>query len=280
VQAHTFSDDAIFAMTGKKGIARTKIAFTLKKGDTSEIVMADYDGHNQIQLTQDGSIVAAPTWAPGAHVIYYTSYMKNNPDIYSQDLRTGARKAIARFSGLNSSAAISPDGQHIAMILSKDGSPDVYVANVDGSNLRRLTSTREDESSPCWSPDGQKLCFASRATAVPRLYTISVNGGQPTRIQTAGVNSATEPDWSPDGKTITFTTTTGGFNVCVVPATGGQVDILAPGMDSVWASNSRTIIFNRKNGGKSVLSLLDVPSKQVKDIPQVSGSASQPSWAR
>ena len=48
------------------------------------------------------------------------------------------------------------------MILSKDGWTDLYVADADGGNLKRLTKSREDESSPCWSPDGQWICFATK----------------------------------------------------------------------------------------------------------------------
>ena len=81
--------------------------------------------------------------------MYYTSYKLGNPDIFYHDLTTGQRRAVARYSGLNSSAAVSPDGTKVAMILSKGGSPNVYVCNADGTDLKKLTSTSED-SSPCW----------------------------------------------------------------------------------------------------------------------------------
>jgi TolB protein len=92
-----------------------------------------------------------------------------------------------------------------------------------------------------------------------------------------------EPDWSPDGKLIAFTTLTGaGFQICVVEAKGGNATVLVEGEDPSWAPNSRTLIYSRRAGGRQVLSLLDVPTKQVKDIPRISGSSSQsqPSWAR
>lgn len=279
-QAHALADDIVEKIRQVPGIARTKIAFKLESGGTSEICIADYDGFNVIKITNDRSLVAAPAWSPGRKKLFYTSYRLGNPDIYAHDLATGERQAIAKYTGLNTSAAVSPDGRRVAMILSKGGSPDIYLSNPDGSGLRQLTSTREDESSPCWSPDGQTLCFASRQTGRASLYTMPAAGGAMKRLRTENVASVTEPDWSPDGKNIAFTTTTGGFHICTVPAQGGAAEVVVPGEYPSWSPNSRTLILSRRNGNRYVLSLLDVPTKKVKDIGQISGNASQPDWAK
>lgn len=279
-QAHAFADDIAYALSGSKGIAQTRIAFKADKGRTSEIHIADFDGRNSQQVTRDGSIVAAPAWVPGKLALCYTSYRLGNPDIFHHDLASGARRAIARYSGLNTSAAVSPDGSKVAMILSKGGSPDVYVCHLDGSGLRQLTRTKEDESSPCWSPDGQWICFASKQGGARGLFKVPAAGGATQRVTTRGVSNPSEPDWSPDGKWIVFTSQMGGFQICVVPAEGGEVTVLVSGEDPSWGLNSRTVIFVKRSGGSRGLSLLDVPTKQVKDAARISGSNSQPSWAK
>jgi len=279
-QAHALADDVVQAVTGKKGVAQTRIAFKVDTGPAGEIYVSDYDGHNAQAVTHDNTIVAAPCWAPGQTVLYYTSYKFDNPDIFRHDLGTGQRKAISRHSGLNTSAAVSPDGRRVAMILSKDGAPDVYVCDADGTNLKRLTATREDDSSPCWSPDGQWICFATKSKDRRMLCKVPASGGTAERISTGGVSNPTEPDWSPDGKWIVFTAMMGGFEICVVPASGGSASVLVSGEDPSWAANSRTVVFARRRGGGRGLSLLDVPTKQVKDVPRISGSNSQPSWAK
>ncbi|NDA68654.1 MAG: hypothetical protein EBY09_18810 [Verrucomicrobia bacterium] len=84
-----------------------------------------------------------------------------------------------------------------------------------------------------------------------------------------------------DGKWIAFTTQRGEFEICVVPASGGEVQSLVPGQDPTWAPNSRTIMFSKRGrGGPLSLSLLDVPTKRVKDVPLNLGNCSQPAWAR
>ena len=281
-QVHAFADDFVNAIPQHKGIALTQIAFKNDTGAHSEICVSDFDGHNPKAATGDNSIVAAPCWVPGRQALYYTSYQFNHPDIFYHDIPSANRRTFARYGGSNMSPAVSPDGSKVAMILSKDGWTDLYVCNADRGGLTRLTKSPEDESSPCWSPDGKWICFAAKLKERRSLCKISASGGAIQRISTVGVLNPTEPDWSPDGKWIVFTAMMGGFEICVVPSQGGKVFELAAGEDASWAPNSRTVVFARRHGGVRSLCLLDVPTKQVKDVSRFSGSSSQsqPSWAR
>ncbi len=278
-QAHAFVDDFLQAL-GRKGIGGTKIAFKVDTGKKGEIYIADFDGHSAQAITHDNALVAAPAWVPGRLALCYTSYRLGNPDIFLHDLTTGQRSGVARYAGSNISPAPSPDGSKVAMILSRSGSVDLWVANLDGSGLRQLTKSREDESSPCWSPDGQWICFAAKIRERRSLCKVPASGGPVQRLSTSGVANPSEPDWSPDGKWIVFTAQMGGFEICVVPAAGGTATLLVSGEDPSWAPNSRTVIYARRGGGSRRLSLLDVPTKQVKDVSRISGSNSQPSWAK
>ncbi len=279
-QAHWFTDDFLEAL-GRKGIAKTKIAYKSGSGMNSEIYVADFDGFDQQSVTSDHTIVAAPAWATGKFGLCYVSYKLGNPAIFYHDLATGARTKVAYYGGSSISPAVSPDGKHVAMILSKGGSPDVYVSDLDGGNLKRLTITREAESSPCWSHDGQWIAFATDIKGRRTLAKVSVNGGKVQTIPTPGFLNPTEPEYSPDGKLLAFTSQMGSFRICVAPAQGGTVTELVEGEDPSWAPNSRTLAFTRRqSGGRRGLSLLDVPTKQVKDVTRISGNSSQPSWAK
>jgi Tol biopolymer transport system component len=61
---------------------------------------------------------------------------------------------------------------------------------------------------------------------------------------------------------------------------GGEAIVLTRGEDPSWAPNSRNLVFMRKKNGRKTLSVLDVPTKQVKDIRQTARDQSQPSWAK
>jgi len=281
-QAHAFADDIVQTIQNtQKSIGQTKIAFKSQSASgAGEIYIADFDGYAAQAITTDGAIVAKPAWVPGKLALYYTSYARGNPDIYYHSLSSGQRRMVAGYSGLNTGAAVSPDGSKIAMILSKAGSPNVWVCNANGSDLKRLTTGIED-SSPCWSPDGQWICFATKIASRRRLAKVSVNGGPVQTLNTAGVSNPTEPDWSPDGKWIAFTRQAGDFDICVMAADGSlPVIVLVAGQNPSWAPNSRTLVFNHEIGHRQVLSVLDVLTKQYKDCVRTAGSNSQPAWAR
>jgi TolB protein len=280
-QAHAFADDVVAAIRNTKPIGGSKIAYKSQStAGAGEIFVSDFDGFGAQPATSDGAIVARPAWLPGRLALYYTSYVRGNPDIFFHSLSSGQRRVFAGYSGLNTSAAASPDGSKVAMVLSKMGSPNVWVCNADGSDLRRLTKGIED-SSPCWSPDGQTICFAAKINARRVLAKVSAGGGEVQRLSTAGASNPTEPDWSPDGKWIAFTSQAGDFSVCVVSADGkvGPVTLVA-GQNPSWSANSRTLVYNRGPAGHQRLAVLDVFTKQTRDCHAASGSNSEPAWSR
>jgi TolB protein len=278
-QAHAFADDIVTTIRGTKPIGGTKVAYKSQAPDnTGEIYVADFDGFGPQQVTSDHVIVAKPAWVPGHLALYYTSYARSNPDIFYHSLSSGQRRVIAGYSGLNTSAAVSPDGSKVAMILSKMGSPNVWVCNADGSGLHRVTKGLED-SSPCWSPDGEWICFAAKINSRRVLAKVPAAGGEVQRVPTTGAPNPTEPDWSPDGKWIAFTSQAGDFSICVMAADGSIPPVtLVSGQNPSWSPNSRTLVYNHGPMGRQTLAALDVFTKQSRDCHRASGSNSEPAW--
>jgi len=280
-QAHAFADEITTAIRNTKPICSSKIAFKSQSSTgPGEIYVSDFDGYNAQAVTSDNTIVAKPAWWPGRLALFYTSYARSNPDIFLHNLSSGQRRVIAGYSGLNTSAAVSPDGSKLAMILSKAGSPNVWTCNTDGSDLKRITHGIED-SSPCWSPDGEWICFAAKINSRRVLAKVPSGGGEVQRMPTSGVANPTEPDWSPDGKWIAFTSQMGDFSICVMAADGSVSPvILVSGQNPSWSANSRTLVYNHGPDGHQSLAVLDVFTKQSRDCRRVTGSNSEPAWAR
>jgi TolB protein len=273
--AHQFADDIVETLTGRKGIASSRIAFASSRTGRKEIYTADYDGANVRQLTRDGSISVAPAISPDGRKLAYTGYQSGYADIYLIDLASGARGRIVKFPGTNSGAAFSPNGGQIACTLSKDGNPELYVVGAGGGGARRLTSTRGVESSPTWSPDGSQIIYSSDERGGPQLFRISAGGGSGQLIST-GYNYCTEPSWSPDGTKVAFTARTGGFSIGVKDLQSGAANLVASGEDPVWGADSRHLIFST---GSSLV-LFDVPTGRSVSIVTGLGKVSEPTWSR
>ena len=77
---------------------------------------------------------------------------------------------VGQAHGTEESPTWSPDGKRVAFISDRDGQKDIYVANADGSGVRRLTSTAVVEQALEWSPDGKYIGFlpGSHPAAQPR----------------------------------------------------------------------------------------------------------------
>ena len=99
--------------------------------------------------------------------------------------------------------AVSPDGSRIAFVSARDGNPEVYTMNADGSEWRRLTTDPGADGRPVFTADGQTIVFHSaRAGRRQQLYMVNVDGTgvRPLTADSAGA----QPSVSPDGKTIAF----------------------------------------------------------------------------
>lgn len=273
--AHQFADDIVETLTGKPGIANTKIAFSSSRSGKKEIYLADYDGANVVQITRDNAISVAPALSPDGSKLAYTGYQSGYADIYLIQLAGGARNRIVKFPGTNSGAAFSPDGGRIACSMSKDGNTELYVVSANGGGPRRLTNTKGVESSPTWSPDGREIIYSFDQGSAPQLYRISSAGGSGSPIST-GFGFNTEPSWSPDGRKLAFTVRSGGFSIAIKDLSGGPGQILVAGEDPVWGPNSRHLIYSTG----STLALLDTQTKKTFPIISGLGQVSEPTWSR
>lgn len=121
---------------------------------------------------------------------------------------------------LMSMPAIS--AKNIAFVYSED----LWVANRDGSNPRRLTTDIGVESNPVFSPDGGTIAFSAQYDGNTDVFTIPVEGGTPTRL-----TSHPSPDvvrgFTPDGKAVLFSSNRHVFSnrhsqLFTVPLEGGM----------------------------------------------------------
>jgi TolB protein len=248
-----------------------------------EIYICDADGGDLVQITRDKSVVVGPNWTPNGQSLLYTSFMRGFPEVYTVNLRTGKRRSLANYSGLNTGAALSPDGKTLALILSKDGSPKLYIQEA-GRKAVRLTTNPGSvvEASPCWSPDGRSLVFVSDSSGTPQLYTISRTGGRARRISSRGTENVA-PDWGPNGLIACASRSGGRYHIAIINPNTGETRYLpndgADYEDPSWAPDGRHLVASRSVRYQSSLYLLDTVSDAPVALISGRGDWLSPAWS-
>jgi hypothetical protein len=174
--------------------------------------------------------------------------------------------------GTDIAPAWSPDHQRIAFQSSRDGNWEIYVANADGSGVRRLTDDDARDGEPTWSPDGKRIAFVRDG----QLYEMRANGGHAHPIR----NDGEWPDWSPDGTSLTYDSPFGGHHGIVVSAPGqslGQYG--APeNRRPKWSPDGKVIAYQCLSGHWHIC-VLDAKTGTVRVLTGHDSDAFAPTWS-
>ncbi len=283
--AHQVAHDLLGKVLNKPSFFLAKLVMVGTRSGAKELYLADSSLQDIRQVTQDKSVAIKPRWSPDNRFISYTSFLKRYPDVYTIEMATGNRTRAASFPGVNSGGAISPNGRSMALILSKDGNPDLYVMDIASKRLTRLTNTpRADEGSPSWSPDGSRIVYVSNTSGSPQLYVISATGGAPQRLTRSGSQNVA-PDWGANGQ-IAYQSMSGGkFQIAVMDPATSQEKIITPFdasyEDPSWAPDGRHLVAVRGVNYNYSLYLLDYMA-EMGDKPialTTTGDWTCPAWS-
>lgn len=281
------ADLAVKAMTGKPGFFASKLAFIGERTGKPEVYVGDLFMGEVKQITNDKALAMTPRWSPEGGRLLYTSYFRSGyPDIFLMDLGSLQRNTFVSFKGTNSGARFSPNGQNVAMVLSGEGNPEIYVGNSQGRQITRKTRTTAVEASPSFSPDGSQLVFTSDAAGGPQLYVMPAAGGTARRLPTRISGYCAEPDWSKaDASKIVFTVRMGkGFQLAVYDLKAGiakQVVMKGVAGDAIepsWLADGRHVVFSSRAAGTSSLWIVDTENQKATQLSSASaGKCSQAS---
>jgi Tol biopolymer transport system component len=148
------------------------------------------------------------------------------PQLFRVRASGSGLKQITTGSHAANDADFAADGRRIAFSRLSSG---LFIVNVDGSGLRRLTGNGSDRY-PVWSPNGRSIAFVRGAQSVYRLWLMSPNGPRQHRLRLApSLTAAERPAWTPDGKSLVIAS--GGSFYRISAATGKVQRRLAAAYD-------------------------------------------------
>jgi Tol biopolymer transport system component len=160
-----------------------KIVFTSTRTGDLELFVMDIDGSNVVQVTNqlgyDGGAFFSPN---GKQLVFRSSRPKTDEE-------------IAEYKELLEEGLVKPTEM------------EVYIVNVDGTDLRQVTDLGKANWAPFFHPSGEKIIFASNHAGARgfefNLYMINVDGSGLERISHDGIFDAF-PMFSNDGSQIVF----------------------------------------------------------------------------
>lgn len=286
--AHDFAADILKALGGQS-LSGSHIYFTSDRTGHQEIWAMDYDGGNQRQLTNYKSITNGPTVSPDGQKIAFTSWRNINPGIFVFSVDPVRSLGFYNQSAsVNSTPSFTPDGKQIVYASSAPTNKccRIFIANLDGTGFRPLTSLNKIEVEPKVNPKGADILFVSGRSGPQQIYKMNMDGADVERI-TDGTGEASNPSWHPNGKTMAFSWTrgysAGAWNVFIMDIASRRYDQLTHGEgkneNPSWSPSGTHLVFASTRGGKSQIYSMPANGGPARQLT-TSGSNTKPVWGQ
>ena len=298
--AHEVADTIHQQQRGVRGVARTRLTFvsdrvresilgTVEKRSAKEIWIVDYDGANELRITNSRDLNLNPSWSHDARAIAYSAYRANGvPDILLSFITTGVLQNLTkgRFrSGGASLPVFSPDGRQILFHATAEGASatDLFVINVDGSNMRRLTTHPDSDTTPTWSPSGTQIAFTSDRTGRPQIYIMNVDGSGVRRLPIPDAE-ADRATWAPSPfNEIAYSARNGpGYDIKVHDLATGATRQLTFSEGSnegpAYSPSGRHVTFQSTRSGLTQIFTIGRDGNGLRQITR-SGNNQTPDWS-
>ncbi len=280
--AHTLADEIVHYLLGRRGIARTSIAFTSDRSGYKELYLMDYDGAGQRRVTAHKSITMGSSWSPDGSSLLYLSYLNGPPAIFRVDLSSGRKQTIIGDDRHNFGPAFAPDGKHLLFARSIDGNSEIFAAAIDGSGARQLTHHRAIDTNAVWSPNGQAIAFTTSRAGSPQIFLMDADGANVRRLSFDGEYNDGAA-WNPEGTRVAYASRRDGiFQIAVTEVVTLETKVLTAGNlnkeEPTFSPDGQRIVFTAKGRTGSQLYVMDLEGNVLAQLT-TEGNNTSAAWS-
>ncbi len=212
------------------------------------------------QVSGIGMRAIVPAIATRGRLLAYQEYLVDTNLWRVSTTGLGSPERVISSSREETLGVYSPDGSRIAFASNRSGSWEIWMANADGSDSRKLTSYASAPAhSPQWSPNGQLLAFAHMDEGNADIYAMTPEGSAIRRLTVDPAGDET-PSWSQDGRWLYFSSNRSGtFDIwkLAIDQPAQVIRVTQEGGTNPVESADRRLFYNR--GGPTTLEIWSRP---------------------
>lgn len=240
-----------------------------------------------------------PAWSPNGSQVVFAATFSGDHELYVFDvIEENDALTLDRSSMVNLTNNLaddrypswSPDNTRIAFTSDRNGDPDIFVMNANGTSQVGLTEDPALDIQPSWAADGQRLAFATNRDGNFEIYTMTDSGAELTNI-TNNVADDLRPTWQrlppqPFSERLLFSASIldEQSNIYAINPSGSNLtalttDPLVEDTTPNWSSDGKQIAFASNRNGNMDIFVADDNGVQPDPLVMTPGRDIHPAWS-
>jgi uncharacterized protein YjdB len=269
----TFADEAGVVIGPATGVTwASENPQVASVADDGTVSTASY-GHTRITATAPGGRRAvAEVFVQGEIVL--ASSRTGRFQLYAAERTNLAQlRRVLDDTAVATEPAFSPDGSRIAFTSTRDGQPEIYIMDSDGTSAGRLTNAPGADGDASFTTDGLAVVFHSQRTGHRQIFLQPITSSDAVQLTLEPADNS-QPTVSPDGETVAFVSNREGNNhIWLMSKDGSNQRPFTRGAQSKEASprflrdGSLAYLVEQKQSGRTVTQVVKADLATGKATP-------------
>jgi uncharacterized protein YjdB len=214
-------------------------------------------GHARITATAPGGRRAAAEVFVQGEIVVASSRTGRFQLFAVERANVAQLRKIMEDTATATAPAFSPDGSRIAFTSTRDGQPEIYLMDADGTNVGRLTNSPGLDDDASFTADGQAVVFHSNRTGHRQIFVQPITSSDAAQLTLEPADNS-QPSMSPDGETIAFVSNRdGNAHIWLMAKDGSNQRIFTKGPETkeraphFLRDGSLAYLLEQKQGGRT-----------------------------